>query len=498
MDEYIRFEGITKQFPGQTALKDVSFPIRRGEVHALLGENGAGKSTLLNILHGIFPATAGTVSIAGEPVHFQSANEAINAGIAKVHQEINLVLDMTVAENLLMGSAPKRGLLLDRKEMRRATQAVLDRLGCAFSPETPVRDLNMGNKQMLQIAKALHHDAKVISFDEPTSSLSHAEVQTLFSIIRELKSQGITVIYISHKLDEIFEICDCATVLRDGQYQGTFPLADVNKEDLIRRMVGRDVSMFTRRAMESAANYDTPILEAHNVSVLGDKGIDFTLYQGEILGFFGLVGAQRSETIGGIFGSRPLTGGSVTLHGTKMRLGTPRRAIDSGVAMVPENRKEHGFIADLTNGENISLASLKRFRRGIFQNFRKRNSNAIDVGKRVGLQPNRPDFMTCNLSGGNQQKVILAKWLTTDTDILIVDEPTKGIDVGAKAEIYLLMEKMVHAGKTIIMISSELIEIMGIADRVIVLREGQITGVFTRDQFSENDILFAAMEGVPQ
>lgn len=498
MDEYIRFDGITKRFPGQTALKDVSFSVMRGEVHALLGENGAGKSTLLNILHGIFPATSGTVSIAGEPVNFLSANEAINAGIAKVHQEINLVLDMTVAENLLMGNAPQRALLLDRKEMRRTTQRILDRLGCTFTPDTPVRDLNVGNKQMLQIAKALHQDATVISFDEPTSSLSHGEVETLFSIIRELKAQGITVIYISHKLDEIFEICETATILRDGQHQGTFPVADVGKEDLIKRMVGRDVSMFTTRSLPSAADYDLPVLEARQVSVSGDQGIDFTLHQGEILGFFGLVGAQRSETIGGIFGSRPLTSGAVKMRGKNLHLGTPRRAINSGLGMVPENRKEQGFIADLNNGENIALAALKKFRTGMFLSSRKRTSNAIEVGQRVGLHPNRPGFMTRNLSGGNQQKVILAKWLTTDTDILIVDEPTKGIDVGAKAEIYLLMEKMVHAGKSIIMISSELIEIMGIADRIIVLRDGRITGEFTRDQFTENDLLYASMEGVPQ
>lgn len=498
-ENYISFLHITKRFPGQKALDDVSFGVRKGEVHALCGENGAGKSTLLNILHGMFPASEGTVSIDGQEVRFANAYDAIRYGIAKVHQEINVIPELTVAQNILLGCEITNGPLLDRAKMERETQKLLDRLGCNFAASDKMRFLSTGKKQMVQIAKALYLNAKVISFDEPTSSLSNTEVRTLFKIIEDLRAQGITVLYISHKMDEIFEICDRATVLRDGKYVTTLDLAGATEEDLVQSMVGRDVSMFAQRVKPSPANRSRVVLEAEGLT--GEKGfrdISFSLHQGEILGFFGLVGAMRTETMRGIFGADRLTGGTVRHNGKPVSCASPFAAVREGIGLIPENRKEEGFVSNLTNGDNIALACLKRFQGRMFVNPKKKYDNAKRIGGRVGLVPNDPEFMTAFLSGGNAQKVILAKWLSTDVDVLILDEPTKGIDIGAKAEIYKLMEEMLEEGKSIILISSELTEVMGMSDRIIVMREGRIAGELDRPEFAEERIIALAVGGSQQ
>jgi ribose transport system ATP-binding protein len=495
MDSIIQFDQVGKVFPGQVALRRVSFGIERGECHALLGENGAGKSTLLNVLHGIFPPTSGDIVLDGSRVRFSNAREAIACGIAKVHQEINLIPDMTVTENLMLGSETVHLGFLQKKQMRERTTEVLQRLHCDFSPDLPVRKLSVWQKQMLQIAKALLSDARVISFDEPTSSLSNAEVRTLFEVIGKLRAQGITVLYVTHKLDEVYELCDRATILRDGEYQGTVRLSQTSRQDLIRRMVGRDVSLLAKRQLNRCVR-DRVALQAKGITVeRGQPPVSFEVRMGEVLGFFGLVGALRSETMEGVFGERRLLTGTIINRGRSVRYRSPREAIVDSVAMLPENRKERGFIADMNNADNIALPALKKFRTGIFQSDQKKLTNAIERGEQVRLSPNRPKMFTRYLSGGNQQKAIIAKWLTIDADIVIFDEPTKGIDVGAKTEIYQLMEEMAHEGKAIIMISSELPEVMGLSDRIMVMRAGAVTAEFAHDEFSEEAILAAAVTG---
>lgn len=496
MENYIEFKNIRKAFVGQLAIDGVSFGIRKGEIHALLGENGAGKSTLLNIFHGLFPATDGEIYIGGSKVAFSSAKDAMLAGIAKVHQEINLVPNMTVMQNLMLGCERTKGFFLDTKKMTKETDALLRKLKCGFKADSNVSSLNTGEKQMLQIAKALYSNAQVISFDEPTSSLSNNEVETLFSVIRDLKSQGITIIYISHKLDEIYKLCDRATIMRDGKYINTFDIEGLPKEVLIKNMVGRDVEMFAKRQKPYRADFDNVVLRAENFSGKeGYKNVSFELHRGEILGFFGLVGAKRTETMMGIFGATKASQGKLTLNGEEVSWMSPDKSIKSGLGLLPENRKEVGFVKDLNNADNMALASLNKFKKGLFQNKQKKHNNALTKGEIVGLEPNDPNFMTKNLSGGNQQKVILAKWLTTDADILIFDEPTKGIDVGSKADIYVIMEELVEKGKSIIMISSELPEAIGMSDRIVVMHEGRISGIVNKEEFNEAQILTYAVGG---
>ena len=495
MSNYIEFKNITKIFSGQTALSDVSFSVNRGEIHAILGENGAGKSTLLNILHGLFPATSGKVFIDSEETTFLNAQDALNFGIAKVHQEINVIPEMTVAENIMLGSEPLQGVFLNRRMMNSTTQDLLDALGCNFKAEDKIGTLSTGKKQMVQIAKALHLKAKVISFDEPTSSLSNAEVETLFKIIAQLKSDGITMLYISHKLDEIFRICDRATILRDGKFVCTLDVKTTSSENLVQNMVGRDVSMFAQRLRPACFNKDKIALKVENLSgVSGVKNISFELYQGEILGFFGLVGAMRTETMRAIFGADKSLGGKIFINGKLLHEHrSPNMCVLEGIGLVSENRKEEGFVGILNNADNVALANLKQFQKGMFVNVEMKNKNLVKVGKRVGLTPNDPEFLTASLSGGNAQKVILAKWLSTNVDVLILDEPTKGIDIGAKAEIYKLMEDLVAEGKSIIMVSSELTEVMGMSDRLIIMHEGKITGELNYSEYAEEKILTYAV-----
>ncbi|WP_343247371.1 sugar ABC transporter ATP-binding protein [Diplocloster hominis] len=497
MDKYIEFQHITKIFPGQKALDDVSFSVKQGEVHALLGENGAGKSTLLNILHGMFPATQGKVFIEGEEVKFRNALEAINYGIAKVHQEINIIPELTVAQNMMLGGEPTKGPLLNRKKMEKETQELLDRLGCAFHADDRVGTLSTGKKQMIQIAKALYMNAKVISFDEPTSSLSNSEVKTLFKIIRDLKAQGITILYISHKMDEIFEICDRASILRDGKYVTTLDMKETTEEDLVQNMVGRDVSMFAQRLKPSCVDKNKTVLKVEHLSgPAGFDDISFELKKGEILGFFGLVGAMRTEVMRAIFGADKTTGGTVIFNGKALPHNrTPNTVVKRGIGLVSENRKEEGFVKNFNNADNIALASLTKYVKGIFVKESLKQKNSVTVGETVGLTPNDPEFLTVSLSGGNAQKVILAKWLSTDVDVLIMDEPTKGIDIGAKAEIYKLMEEIVAAGKSIIMVSSEMTEVIGMSDRVLVMREGKLVGELDRSELEEERIITYAVGG---
>lgn len=495
MEKYIAFEHITKVFPGQRALDDVTFSIGRGEIHAVIGENGAGKSTLLNILHGVFPASSGNILIDGQPVKFLNTTEAINYGIAKVHQEISSIPEMTVAENLLLGKEPTHLGLVNHKAMNRRAQDILDKLHCDFASTDKMGALSTGQKQMVAISKALQLNAKVISFDEPTSSLSDAEVHILFEIIRGLKRNGITILYISHKMDEIFDLCDRATVLRDGKYIDTLTIATTTRETLIHSMVGRDVSLFAKRTRPSRCVPDQVVLKVDHLSGGAFSDASFELHKGELLGFFGLVGAGRTEVMRALYGADKRSDGTVTLSGKPLVCRTPTAAVKAGVALISENRKEEGIVPNLNNMDNIALPCLRKFQSGPFINAKAKSTNARSMGAKVGLTPNDPEFMTVSLSGGNAQKVILARWMSTDAEIMIFDEPTKGIDIGAKAEIYKLMEDILESGKSIIMVSSELTEIMGMSDRILVMREGKIVADLDRAQFAEDTILNYAVEG---
>lgn len=494
MAEYIEFKNVVKRFPGSVAVKGVSFSVRKGEVHALMGENGAGKSTLLNIFHGVFPASEGDIFIDGQRVNFPSAHAAIAYGIAKVHQEINAVPELSVTENIMLGMESTRNGFLCKADMHRQTQELLDKLGCTFSAEARMKDLSPGQKQMVAIAKALHIKAKIISFDEPTASLSDSEVTRLFTVIDDLKRQGITIFYISHKLDEIFRICDRVTVLRDGEYISTLDLKNTDGDTLIRAMVGRDVAMFAQRTLPSVVRDET-ILSVRGLHGEVFQDVSFDLKRGEILGFFGLVGAGRTEIMRALFGADPSLVEQATLCDRPLDSSSPTAAIECGLGLISENRKEEGFVKNLCNMDNVALPCLRRFVKGIFIDEQAKFDNLLHKGEQVGLRPNEPEFMTASLSGGNTQKVILAKWLSTDCEVLVFDEPTKGIDIGAKADIYKLMEQFVATGKAIIMVSSELTEIIGMSDRILVMREGLIVRELNRNEFDEETILAYAVGG---
>ncbi len=494
-EEIIRFAHVQKEFPGVVALKDVSFSVMKGEVIALLGENGAGKSTLLNILHGVFRATSGTVYINNEPANFESPFEAIKKGVIKVHQEVQIVENLTVGQNIALGfEISKRGLL-DYKNIYEKVDCILEELGSPIRSKDPVAGLGVGDLQMMAIAKSLYHNADIISLDEPTSALSTTEINRLFKIVKDLKAKGITIIFISHKLDEIFEIADRVTILRDGTLITTKNIPDTNKAELIRLMVGRDVSDYAVRHQPSRVNKNKIVFQADHLCGKTFKDISFHVYQGEILGFSGLVGARRTEVMRAIFGADPLYGGSVYMNGAKIKIRQPEDALKHNIGLISENRKKEGFIPSMDNCWNTNMTVLDKFIKSGLVDEKGIKSNFIKLGKEVHLNIMNPSHLTKDLSGGNQQKVIVAKWLATHADLLIFDEPTKGVDVGAKAEIYKLMEEFVAKGKTIIMVSSELTEIIGMSDRVIVMREGSISGeLMKEDVLTEEKILFCSME----
>lgn len=495
MEQYIEFSHITKRFPGSLALNDVSFSIKKGEVHALLGENGAGKSTLLNILHGVYGDYEGDFKVAGQTQHFRSAHDALAFGIAKVHQEVSVVEDLTAGQNIALGIEPRgKTGLVNYAEMYRRTDAILQKLGCRFTSSALAGTLSVGEKQMILIAKALLHEATVISFDEPTAALTDREVEKLFGIIRELKASGITILYVTHRMGELAQIADRATILRDGRYIETCEIATTTREMLIRSMVGRDVSAFAVRNQPHLFT-DEVVLEVENLAGDKFKDVSFTLRRGEILSFSGLIGAGRTEVMRVLFGADKRRGGTVRLNGREVRAKTPQQALKNGISLIPENRKAEGFIDVFNVAMNMAIASLQKFRRLCFINYKALYQNARHFIEVMHLSPPDPEYMTLNLSGGNQQKVIVAKWLSTDSDILIFDEPTKGIDVGAKSEIYNLMETLAAQGKAIIMVSSELPEVIGMSDRVAVMREGRLVTILQRDELSEETILHYAMEG---
>lgn len=503
---HLIMSGIEKSFPGVKALDDVRMEVKLGEIHALLGENGAGKSTLMKILSGVYKPDAGTVQLDGQQVQFENTKEAENAGISIIYQELNLIPHMTVAENIFLGREPRtRWGTIDRKKMRTDALKELNRLNAAIAPRAFVADLRIGEQQLVEIAKALSLHARIVIMDEPTSALSDAEVEKLFSIIKNLKAKNVGVIYISHKLEEIFAVADRVTVLRDGKYIGTRNVNETTSADLINMMVGRDLDdLFPKQIVPIGRE----ILRLKNLTVRDPehtdrfilKNISFSLHRGEILAIAGLMGAGRTELMMSLFGVPPgeKTGGELYIDGDKKEITSPTRAIEYGLALVTEDRKNQGLFLQLPVYTNISIASLKRVIK--YKILRRRLENKVVREYVKKLRIKIPEIATLveTLSGGNQQKVILAKWLLTHPAVLLLDDPTRGIDVGAKAEIYQLMNEFIRQGMGIIMVSSELPEILAMSDRVIVLSQGRLTGEFSREEATEEKIMTAATQSDKQ
>jgi D-xylose transport system ATP-binding protein len=507
-DVVLKMEHIVKDFPGVRALDGVDFEVRGGEVLALVGENGAGKSTLMKVLSGVWPHPSyeGKIIVRGEVMRFAGTREAERAGIAIIHQELNLIPELTVAENIFLDRQP-RSLLgaIDWNRLFSDTAALLDRLNIRdFQPTHQVKELTVGKQQIVEIAKALSLDARVMIFDEPTSALADKEVGELFRIIRDLKAKGVGMVYISHKMDEIKEICDRVQVLRDGKTIGPgTPIAEITMDEIIHRMVGRDIQdMFPKESFQRAAK----TLEVKNLSVAhpslaGAKKVDdvsFTAYRGEILGIAGLMGAGRSELVQAIFGAYAARDwqGEVWLEGKRLDIRSPQDAIGAGIALITEDRKLLGLVLGQAVLSNLVVSSLDQLsnRWGIVDDHKERALARRNV-KELRVKTPSVDVIIDNLSGGNQQKVVIAKWLNTRPKVLILDEPTRGIDVGAKVEIYKLMNKLVEDGVTVIMVSSELPEVMGMSDRILVMSEGRKVAELERGQATKERIMEYATQG---
>lgn len=494
-ENMLSFQHISKSFPGVKALRDVSFSIRKGEVHALVGENGAGKSTLLNILKGIYQPDEGQIIYDGSSIKIKSPGHASSIGINMVHQEINLVPELTVGQNILLGNEPMgKGIAINYRELYKRCNEALKELDCPFSDKEQVKKLSAAQMQMIAIARSLMYNSKVVAFDEPTASLSNAETRHLFEIINKLKNNGTSIIYVSHRLEEIFEIADRVTVLRDGKVIDTLNVKDVDKKTLVRLMVGREVSEY----MQHTANNSTEevALKVENLTSDGVfENVSFELKRGEILGISGLVGSKRTDVVRAIFGADKFTSGNIYMNGKPIKIKSPNKAIKAGIALLPEERKSQGFIKLMSNDMNVNISSLdKSMKRGKLD-YRALKKNTEYYIKELKITPPNPDMETTNLSGGNQQKIVLAKWLSINSQIIIFDEPTRGLDVGAKSEIYRLMDEFVRNGNSIIMVSSELPEILGMSDRIIVMHEGKAVATLNGAEATEVDVLHYAMGG---
>lgn len=495
---YLSFKGISKTFPGVRALDGISFDCFAGEIHALMGENGAGKSTLLKILSGNYSPTQGQILVKGQPVVFTHTTDALDAGIAIIYQELHLVPEMTVAENIYLGQLPSKRGWVNRKLLRYEARLQLEHLGLDIDPDTPLKYLSIGQWQMVEIAKALARNAKVIAFDEPTSSLSAREIEQLFRVIRELRAEGRVIIYVSHRMEEIFALSDAITVFKDGRYVRTFTdMQQVDNDILVQAMVGRnlgDVYGYQPRPLGEVR------LQLNAVKAPGVKmPVSFTVRQGEIVGLFGLVGAGRSELMKGLFGGTKITSGQVLLDGKPLKITSPVDAIRQGMMLCPEDRKADGIIAVHSVRDNINIsARRKSVKVGCLINNRWETQNANQQIKALNIKTPGPEQLIMNLSGGNQQKAILGRWLSQEMKVILLDEPTRGIDVGAKHEIYNVIYALAKQGIAVLFASSDLPEVLGLADRILVMREGEITGELTHEQATEEKALGMAMLRTPE
>jgi D-xylose transport system ATP-binding protein len=500
MDSLLEMHSITKEFPGVKALDGVTLDLHAGEFHALVGENGAGKSTLMKVLSGVYAAGTygGEIVVGGETKEFQNVRDAENAGIAIIFQELSLVKELTVGENIFLGREPSRFGVINWSELYQKAAQLLSDLHLPIDPRVPVGNLGIGQQQLVEIAKALSQNAKILVLDEPTAALTESEVETLFAILRELKARGVGMIYISHKLDEVFAMADRVTVLRDGRTVGTESVADLTKSKVIARMVGREVGdIFPKTAHE----FGEIALEVKNLSVYdldnpNKKTVDqvsFAVRKGEVLGIAGLMGAGRSELLTAIFGAWfGKTDGEIFVENRKVSIASPSEAIKNGIGFVTEDRKRFGLILDQTISDNMTLAGLKRVSGTILTDRPRETVAARTTMNSLRVKAKSPLTVTNTLSGGNQQKVVLGKWLLTNPKILFLDEPTRGIDVGAKQEIYSEINKLAKEGLAIVMVSSELPEVLGLSDRVLVLREGKLTGEFTKAEATPERVMAAA------
>jgi ABC-type sugar transport system ATPase subunit len=492
---FLRMESISKAFPGVQALKDVTFEVARGEIHALVGENGAGKSTLMKILTGALPRDEGRIILRGEPVEISAPSVAQVLGISMIHQELSLIPYLTVGQNIYLGREPRARVpgLIDWPTLYSQAQQLLNRLNLDVDARAEVQGLSIAQQQMVEVAKALSLNADLIAMDEPTSALTERETEVLFDVMQSLKAQGVSLIFISHRLEEVFQIADRVTVLRDGQFIGTNPVAELNEDQVVRMMVGRDLGNMYPKAETQRQEV---VLEAINLRDGRElHGVNLKLHRGEILGVAGLVGAGRTALAETLFGIRPAVGGEVRLEGRPVKINSPGEAIRLGMGFVPEDRKLQGLFMNMAVRENIVLSTMDQVAGWGFMNFAKADRLAAEFVKKLDIRTPSLRQRVRNLSGGNQQKVIIARWLTLRPRVLILDEPTRGIDVGAKAEIHALMSQLAQDGVGVLMISSELPEVLGVSDRILVMHEGRAAGEFTRDQATQDDIMRAATGG---
>ena len=485
----LAMEGIEKRFPGVHALKQCRFDLRSGEVHALVGENGAGKSTMMKILTGVYSRDGGTIVYNDQSIEPSSPKETQDMGICIVHQELNLMPDLTVAQNIFVGREPKMlgGLLIDEGKLRKDTEELFKMMNLNIDPTEKTANLSVAKQQMVEIAKALSFDSKILIMDEPTASLTDSEIVELFRIINDLREKGVGIVYISHRMDEIKQISDRVTVMRDGEYIDTVDAKTTSIDEIISLMVGRTI--FEPPKEQSCCTSDEVVLEVKNLcSGKAVKDVSFQLKKGEILGFAGLMGAGRTEVARAIFGADPIDSGEIIVKGKKVTIKNPQDAVKAGIGYLSEDRKRYGAVLDMSVADNTVMAALEKYTKGLINDTKiaKVASEYIDVLKTKTPSTSQK---VRNLSGGNQQKVIIAKWLVCDSEIIIFDEPTRGIDIGAKSEIYKLMTELAEAGKSIIMISSELPEVLRMSDRIVVMCEGRKTGEIDIAEASQEKIL---------
>ncbi len=493
MDNYIEFKNICKSFVGVKALQDISFRANGGEVCALLGENGAGKSTLLKILSGAQLADSGIYTISGEEMRFNSPIEAIRAGVSIIYQERQLVCELSVTENIFMEDLPAGKLgIVDSKKAASETQKIIDLFQLPFLASTKVNDLSVAHQQMVEIMKAYRRNSRIIAFDEPTASLSDHEINVLFELIARLRGEGKVILYVSHRLKELFQITDKIVVLKDGCFVKDLKTKDATEAELIRLMVGRKIGDIYNNLDRNEQIGDV-VLEVKNLTNDHINDVSFQLHKGEVLGFAGLVGAGRSETMRAIFGEDKLTSGEVFVEGRRRRIKSPRDAIDAGIGLCPEDRKEQGLVLGRSVQDNITITVLRMISRAGVIDRKAERKMSEDAVEKYRIKTPTVEKIVMELSGGNQQKVILGRWLSADLKILILDEPTKGIDVGAKAEIYQMVCNLAKSGLGIIFISSELPEVLNVCDRVLVMKDGSIAGELTRNEVSEEKVLSLAM-----
>ena len=490
----IEMKGIDKSFGSNQVLKDAGFVLADGEVHALMGENGAGKSTLMKILTGVYTKDAGTIYVDGREVNYKNLQEAEKAGIVFIHQELNVLYDLTVEENLFIGKEIKGKFgFCNQKAMRKKAEEALGRLGVHISPAEVMSNLSVGQQQMIEICKALMVDAKVIIMDEPTAALTQSETLVLFDVIRSLKKQGMSIVYISHRMEEIFELCDRISVLRDGTYIGTKNIPETNMNEIVKMMIGREIG--ERYPVRNCKIGDT-VLKVKDLTSSGVfHNVSFEVKAGEVLGVSGLMGAGRTEIMQAIFGNLHCDSGSIEINGKEVHIKSPIQAMKCGIGFITEDRKVEGLMLEESIEKNIALANLPRVSNHHVMD-RKKEDDLVKKGiEELHIKCFGPDHECNNLSGGNQQKVVFAKWIYTDPKILILDEPTRGVDIGAKKEIYTIINELAAKGVAIIMVSSELPEVLGMSDRIMVVREGEVRGIIGREEANQENIMTLATGG---